>query len=219
MTYLEFEGKELEVGKIMCLLRSYAAHAEEMGSDILVEPDFFLKPPTTIIRDGEDIIIPKESKDVHHEVELAVIIGKDGRFIPKEHAMEHVLGYSILIDVTARDIQAKAKKQGRPWSIAKGYDTFAPMSNIVSKSEISDPHELDIWLKVNGETRQSSNTRMLIFKVPEIIAYISNVMSLEMGDIIATGTPEGVSRIFAGDRIEAGIQGLGNLRVGVRDQD
>ena len=217
MTYLEFDGKELEVGKIISLLRTYAAHAEEMGSEILDEPDFFLKPPTAIIRDGEDIIIPKESKEVHHEVELAIIIGKEGRFIPREHAMKHVLGYSILIDVTARDIQAQAKKEGRPWTVAKGYDTFAPMSSIVPKTDISNPYELDIWLKVNGEYRQKSNTKLLLFKISEIIASISKVMTLEPGDIIATGTPEGVSQIVPGDQIEAGIDGLGVLNVGVRE--
>ena len=217
MTYLEFNGRELEVGKIVCLLRSYAAHAEEMGSDVPEVPIFFMKPPTTIIRDGQDIIIPQESNEVHHEVELAIIIGKEGRFIPREQAMKHVLGYSILIDVTARDIQAQAKKQGHPWAIAKGYDTFAPMSKIVPKADISDPYELDIWLKVNGEYRQRSNTRLLLFKISEIIASISKVMTLEPGDIIATGTPEGVSQIMPGDQIEAGIDGLGILTVGVRE--
>lgn len=216
MTYLKFNGAELEVGKIVCLLRSYAAHAEEMGSETTVEPDFFLKPPTTVIRDGENIVIPKESKEVHHEVELAVIIGKAGRNIEKERAMEHVLGYSILIDVTARDIQAEAKKQGRPWTIAKGYDTFAPMSKIIPKSEVNDPHDLNIWLKVNGEIRQESNTKMMIYSINKIIASISNVMTLEPGDIIATGTPAGVSQIMPGDKIEAGIDSLGTLNVGVQ---
>ncbi|MCK5024935.1 MAG: fumarylacetoacetate hydrolase family protein [Thermoplasmata archaeon] len=217
MTYLNFNGAELEVGKIVCLLRSYAAHAEEMGSVLLDEPDFFLKPPTTIIRDGQDIIIPKESNMVHHEVELAVIIGKEGHFIPKEHAMKHVLGYSILIDVTARDIQAQAKKDGRPWTVSKGFDTFAPMSSIVPKSKINDPYGLDIWLKVNGEYRQKSNTSLLLFKISEIITSISKVMTLEPGDIIATGTPEGVSQIVPGDTVEAGIDGLGTLNVGVQE--
>lgn len=216
MTYLNFNGAELEVGKIVCLLRSYAAHAREMGNAVPEELEFFLKPPTTIIRDGEDIVIPPESKEVHHEVELAVIIGKEGHCIPRERAMEHVLGYSILIDVTARDIQARAKSRGLPWTAAKGYDTFAPMSVIVPKSEVTNPHELDIWLKVNGQCRQRSNTRLMLFKIPEIIASISRIMTLEPGDIIATGTPEGVSQIVAGDSIEAGIDCLGTLKVGVR---
>ncbi len=217
MTYLNFNGQELEVGKIVCLLRSYAAHAKEMENEVPEEPIFFLKPPTTIIRDGEDIVIPKESNEVHHEVELAVIIGKEGSFIPKERAMKHVLGYAILIDVTARDIQLKAKKQGLPWAISKGYDTFAPMSSIVPKADIQNPHELDIWLKVNGEYRQKSNTSLLLFKIPEIIASISRIMTLEPGDIIATGTPEGVSRVVSGDNIGAGIDDLGTLNVGVKN--
>lgn len=216
MTYLKFNGQELEVGKIVCLLRSYAAHAEEMGSEALDEPEFFLKPATAIIRNGENIVIPKESNDVHHEVELAVIIGKEGKFISKEQAMTHVLGYSILIDVTARDIQAQAKKSGKPWTIAKGYDTFAPMSSMVPKADVNDPHDLDIWLKVNGEYRQKSNTSFLLFKIPEIIASISRVMTLKSGDIIATGTPEGVSQIVSGDKIEAGIDRIGTLNIGVR---
>ena len=217
MTSLNFNGQKLEVGKIVCLLRSYAAHAAEMGNEVPEEPVYFLKPSTSIIQNGQDIFIPKESNDVHHEVELAVIIGKKGRFIPEGQAMEHVLGYSILIDVTARDIQAQAKKQGKPWSIAKGYDTFAPMSGIVAKSEIKNPHELGIWLKVNGEYRQKSNTNLMLYKISEIISAISNVMTLEPGDIIATGTPEGVSQIVPGDRVEAGIDGLGTLTVGVRE--
>ena len=217
MTYMNFNGTELEAGKIVCLLRSYAAHAAEMGGEVPEEPVFFLKPSTSIIRDGEDIVIPQESKEVHHEVELAVIIGKTGRFIEKESAMKYVLGYSILIDVTARDIQAQAKKQGRPWAIAKGYDTFAPISNVVPKMDIDNPYDLNIWLKVNGQYRQKSNTNLLLFKISEIIASISRVMTLEPGDIIATGTPEGVSRIVAGDKIEAGIDGLGTLNVGVRE--
>ena len=217
MTYLNFNGAELEVGKIVCLLRSYAAHAKEMGKEVPEEPIFFMKPPTTIIRDGQDIVIPKESNEVHHEVELAIIIGKTGRFIERENAMKHVLGYSILIDVTARDIQARAKKQGHPWAVAKGYDTFAPMSAIVPKADIDNPYDLNIWLKVNGEYKQKSNTSFLLFKISEIISSISQVMTLEPGDIIATGTPEGVSQIVAGDKIEAGIDGLGTLNIGVRE--
>ncbi len=216
MTCLNFNGQKLEVGKIICLLRNYAAHAAEMGNEVPERPVFFLKPKTTIIQDGEDIVLPKESNEVHHEVELAVIIGKEGRNIDKEMAMEHVLGYAILIDVTARDIQSKAKEQGRPWTIAKGYDTFAPMSGIVAKSEVPNPHDLNIWLKVNGEYRQKSNTKLMLFGVQEIITQISKIMTLRPGDIIATGTPEGVSQIIAGDSIEAGIDGVGTLKVGVR---
>ena len=218
MAVLRLKGTErtIAAGKLVCLLRSYRAHADEMGSAPSVEPEFFLKPSTAIVHDGDEIILPVESNEVHHEVELAVIIGKRGKNIPKESAMEHVLGYAVFIDVTARDIQARAKKAGKPWSISKGYDTFAPISDIIPKEGVEDPHDLDIWLKVNGEFRQRSSTRSLLFSIGDLIEYVSGIMTLEPGDIIATGTPEGVSPIVAGDVVEAGIDGVGTIRVGVR---
>ncbi len=216
MTFVMLEGNRVGVGKIICLLRSYRAHAEEMGSQTTEKPEFFLKPRTAIIHDGEDIVIPTESNDVHHEVELAVVIGKAGSKISVEKAMEHVLGYAIMIDVTARDLQAKAKKAGKPWTVAKGFDTFAPISEAVPASRIKDPRNLEIWLKVNGQDRQRSSTGMMIYTIPEIISQISGVMTLEAGDIIATGTPDGVARIVAGDAVEAGIGNIGILRINVR---
>ena len=216
MTDIPIEGAgTIKAGKILCLLRSYKAHAEEMGNTPSTRPDFFIKPSTALIFNDENIIIPSPSKEVHHEVELAVLIGKEGRDIPASSAMQHVRAYGILIDVTARDIQAKAKKAGKPWAIAKGFDTFAPVSDFVLKEKITDVHNLDIWLTVNGEMRQRSNTSRLLFKIPEIIEFISSKMTLEPGDIIATGTPEGVSEIVPGDVVEASIDGIGILRVGV----
>lgn len=209
-------GEAVKIGKVVCLLRSYEAHAVEMKSAVPTEPEFFLKPSTAIIGDGDFIQIPKESNEVHHEVELAVVIGKDGKNITESEAMGHVLGYAVLIDVTARDVQARAKKAGKPWSAAKGFDTFAPISEITPREQIEDPHDLGIWLKVNGEMRQMSNTNKMIFTIQKIISHISGIMALEEGDVIATGTPEGVSQIVAGDEIEAGIEGVGTLRVGVR---
>lgn len=205
----------MKAGKILCLLRSYKAHAEEMGNTPSKKPDFFIKPSTSIIFNDENIIIPSASKEVHHEVELAVLIGKRGKDIPASQAMQYVRGYGILIDVTARDIQSRAKKMGKPWAIAKGFDTFAPVSDFVLKERIEDPHDLEIWLRVNGEIRQRSNTSKLLFKIPEIIEFISSKMTLEPGDIIATGTPEGVSEILPGDVVEAWIDDIGMLRVGV----
>lgn len=209
-------GKEVEVGKLVCLLRSYKAHADEMKSAPSIVPEFFLKPASAIIENGGTIILPKESADVHHEVELAVVMGMTGGRISRDAAMDHVFGYAVLIDVTARDIQAKAKKDGKPWAAAKGYDTFAPMSEIVPKEKVGDPHALDIWLKVNGEYRQKSNTKNLLFSVGQIIEYVSGIMTLEKGDIIATGTPEGVSQIVEGDVVEAGIQKVGTIKVNVK---
>ena len=205
----------MKVGKILCLLRSYKAHAKEMGNTPSTKPDFFIKPSSALIFNDENIIIPSASKEVHHEVELAILIGKQGGDIPVSSAMQYVRAYGILIDVTARDIQAKAKKAGKPWTIAKGFDTFAPISDFVLKEKIPDVHDLDIWLTVNSEIRQSSNTSKLLFKIPEIISFISSKMTLEPGDIIATGTPEGVSEIVPGDVVEAGIDEIGILRVGV----
>jgi len=216
MTYVKISGKKVEVGKIVCLLRSYRAHAEEMGSSAPEKPEFFLKPRTAIIHDGGEVVIPPDSSDVHHEVELAVIIGKGGARIPVEEAMGHVQGYAVMLDMTARDIQAKAKKAGKPWAAAKGFDTSAPISDGVPAAQVPDPRNLEIWLKVNGLDRQRSNTSMMIYSVAEIISHVSGIMSLEPGDIIATGTPEGVSQVVSGDIIEAGIGGIGTLRVRVR---
>ena len=218
MVNIKIAGSQdsVKIGKVICLLRSYEAHAAEMKSAVPTEPEFFLKPRSAIICHGEDIVIPKESEEVHHEVELAVVIGKPGKNIPESEAMGHVLGYAVFIDVTARDIQARAKKAGKPWSAAKGFDTFAPMSDITPAEKVEDPQNLGIWLKVNGEMRQMSNTSKMIFSIEKIISHISGIMALEEGDVIATGTPEGVSQIIAGDDIEAGVEGVGTLKVGVK---
>jgi 2-keto-4-pentenoate hydratase/2-oxohepta-3-ene-1,7-dioic acid hydratase in catechol pathway len=206
---------EMAVGKIICLLRNYKAHASEMKAEPPKEPYFFLKPSTSMIRDGGTILIPKQSANVHHEVELAVILGKRGSRICKANAYDYVAGYAVLIDVTARDIQDTAKRDGRPWAAAKGFDTFAPVSESVPITAIRDPNALDIWLKVNGEIRQRGNTSQMIFDVPTILEYVSSIMTLEPGDVIATGTPEGVGRLVAGDTVEACIESIGKMTVKV----
>ncbi len=206
---------EVNPSKIICLGRNYAEHAKELGHEVPKEPVIFLKPPSALIGPNQTIILPKKSKEVHHEVELAVIIGKRGKNIPRERAMDHVLGYTILLDITARDLQWEAKRKGLPWTVAKGFDTFAPIGpRIVPKEEL-DPSELEIGLKVNGEVRQLSRTSKMIFKIPEIIEYISSIMTLEKGDIIATGTPEGVGPLRHGDIVEAWIEGIGVLKENV----
>jgi 5-carboxymethyl-2-hydroxymuconate isomerase len=162
------------------------------------------------------VVIPSFSNDVHHEVELVVVIGRDGRGIQPEKAMEHVAGYAVGLDMTLRDVQADAKKRGLPWSVAKGFDTSAPLSSPVRREQVTDPHALSIELRVNGTVRQSSNTQHMIVRIPGIIAYCSTVFSLEAGDLIFTGTPEGVGRVIAGDRIDAHVASVGSLTVGVR---
>lgn len=206
---------ELRPSKIVALAKNYAEHAKEMESDVPEKPVFFLKPPSALIGPGEPIILPRMSKRVDHEVELAVIIGKRAKRVPSEKAMDHVLGYTIMLDITARDLQAGARKKGLPWTIAKGFDTFAPVGpRVVGRRELNI-EDLEIGLKVNGELRQLGRTSEMIFKVPELIEYISSIMTLEPGDIIATGTPAGVGPLRHGDVVEAWIEGIGKVEFDV----
>jgi len=208
-------NRELKIGKLVCLARTYKKHAEEMQSNVPDNPILFLKPTSAVIFDGDSILYPKQSKSVHHEVELGVVINKKCRNVSKGQAMKYVLGYCVCLDITARDIQSELKKKGHPWSIAKGFDTFAPISNVVLKEEVDDPNTLDIWLKVNDEIRQKSNTNNMIFSVEQIIEFVSNIMTLEPGDLIMTGTPEGVGEIQKGDVLEANLGNICNLKVNV----
>ena len=212
----EKTDKDLQIGKIICLARTYKKHAEEMNSKITKKPLLFLKPASSVIFDGETIIIPSISNSVHHEVELGIVIGKKGKNIAIEKAMNYILGYVLGLDITARDIQSEAKKNGWPWAIAKGFDTFAPISNVIFKEKVKDPHNLDISLAVNNKIQQSSNTKNMVLSIPEIIKFVSNIMTLEPGDLILTGTPEGVSEIRKGDFIEAKLGDICKLKINVR---
>ena len=206
---------ELRPSKIVCLGRNYAEHAKELGHEVPKEPVIFLKPPSSLIGPNEAIILPRKSREVHHEVELAVIIGKRAKRVPAEKAMEYVLGYTILLDVTARDLQWEAKRRGLPWTVSKGFDTFAPVGpRVVDRRELNID-DLELGLRVNGEVRQLARTSEMIFKIPEIIEYVSGIMTLEPGDIIATGTPAGVGPLRHGDRVEAWIEGIGKLEEDV----
>jgi 2-keto-4-pentenoate hydratase/2-oxohepta-3-ene-1,7-dioic acid hydratase in catechol pathway len=209
----------IESAKIICLAKNYLAHAKEMGTepkDLPANPDLFLKPKSSLIGPGENIIFPSQAQQVDHEVELALIIGKKGKDIPVEESTDYIFGFTILLDMTARDIQALAKKKGRPWFASKGFDTFSPIGPvIVTSDEISDPQNLELELKVNGEVRQKGNTRDMIFGIEKIISYCSTIVTLEQGDIIATGTPSGVGPIQKGDIIQASIESIGTLEIGV----
>jgi len=205
--------RNITIGKLVCLARTYKKHAQEMNSDIPKEPLLFLKPASSIIFNGETIKIPKMSNCIHHEVELGVVIGKRCKDISKKDAISYVLGYLVALDITARDIQTNLKKKGWPWGIAKGFDTFAPISDVVLKENVSNPKNLDITLKINGKIKQSSNTKFMIFTIEEIIEYISNIMTLEPGDLIMTGTPEGVGEILSGDILEAQLGNICLLKV------
>jgi len=199
--------------RIIALGLNYAAHAKETGKEPPEEPIFFVKASTAVIGPDEPVIIPRGAGRVDHEVELAVIIGRGGRNISRKKAPEHIAGYTILNDVTARDMQSRDMAASRPWFLSKSFDTFAPMGPcIVLPDEIEQPVHLDLTLRVNGEVRQQSNTRDLIFDIPELIHRLSNYLTLEPGDVIATGTPSGISPIQPGDVMEAEIEKIGVLR-------
>lgn len=206
----------LEIDNIYCIGRNYVEHARELNNEPPSQPLVFLKPTSSIIYDGDQIQLPSLSNNVHHEVELVVAVGKGGRNIPKENALEHIAGYGIGIDVTARDIQQQAKNNAHPWTVAKGFDTFAPLSSFVKKDQIVDPQNVDLKIEVNGEIRQSDNTELMIFPVAELIHYLSTIFTLQPGDLIFTGTPKGVSPITSGDEIKASLDGgLATLTVSV----
>ncbi|NGP75895.1 fumarylacetoacetate hydrolase family protein [Balneolaceae bacterium YR4-1] len=209
---------ELSVNSIFCIGRNYAKHAKELKNVVPDQPMVFLKPVSALIFEGDSIVIPEQSKEVHHEVELVVAIGKTGKNIPESKAINYIRGYGIGIDVTARDIQQKAKEKSHPWSVAKGFDTFAPLSHFVKTSAIDDPQQLDLQIEVNGEIRQQGNTRDMIFPVKTLISYLSTIFTLSPGDLIFTGTPEGVSPIKSGDKIKATLgDHLAELNVSVSE--
>lgn len=205
--------------KMVCLARNYSEHVAELSKiggvpvDVPKTPAIFLKPPSSLIGHGGFVLLPPQSNMVHHEVELAVVIGTKARNVSAEEAFSYIYGYTIIIDVTARDLQLKAQREGFGSGVAKIFDTFAPVYYVVPKDRIPDPHALKIGLKVNNQLRQSSDTGKMIFKIPRLIEYISSVMTLERGDLVATGTPEGVGPLEDGDIVEAMVERIGVLNV------
>lgn len=204
-------GDAIKPGKLICIGRNYLEHVKELNSPIPSEPVVFLKPSSALVGNGGTLVLPKASQDVHHEVELVMAIGKGGKNIPRATAMAHVAAYAVGLDMTARDIQSRAKKVGNPWSVAKGFDTFAPIGDFVEAAALANPQAVSITLKINGEVRQQGNTQLMMFPLDFIIAYVSSIFTLEEGDLIYTGTPEGVGPVFAGDVLEATVEGLPSL--------
>lgn len=195
--------------KIVCIGRNYAAHAKELGNDVPKEPLLFLKAPSAIVGPGGAIVLPKESAKVEHEAELGVIIGRRVKRATRENALDAVYGYTAVCDVTARDLQ---KSDGQ-WSRAKGFDTFCPVGPWI-ETEL-DPKDLEVTCVVDGVVKQKGRTSQMIFDVPALIAYISAAMTLEPGDLIVTGTPEGVGPLAGGNKVTVGVEGIGELTVGV----
>lgn len=212
---LNSEAK-VPVRRIFCVGRNYADHVREMGNDPKSEPPiFFSKPADAVVENGAAIAYPSNTANLHHEVELVIAIGKGGASIDAGAALSHVWGYGVGVDLTRRDRQAEAKKAGTPWDTAKGFDQSAPISALTPVGDAGDVLNARIWLKVNGEMRQDSNTAGMIWSVPEIIATISQWWELKAGDLIFTGSPEGVSAIKSGDVIECGVNGLAPLRFSI----
>ncbi len=209
-------GERVASPRLFCIGRNYASHAREMNSEVPTTPMVFIKPSTTLVGTGGEVVLPPASKEVHHEVELVVVIGRRGKDIPEVRAMDYVAGYAVGLDMTARDLQAAAKKNGQPWTVAKGFDTFAPLGPIAPAARLADPHACAIQLTINGALRQQGATSDMIFSIPRLIAYCSSVFTLLPGDLIFTGTPEGVGPVQPGDVLEATVAGLPPLSVTVR---
>jgi fumarylpyruvate hydrolase len=205
--------KLFPIHRIYCVGRNYAEHAIEMGHDPSKEPPFFFqKNPDNIITDGK-FPYPSATTDVHHEIEMVVALSKGGTNIPVESALDHVFGYGVGLDMTRRDLQGEAKKLGRPWEVGKAFEASAPCGPLVPASEIGHPTSGAVTLKVNAEIRQQGDLNQLIWKVPEMISYLSGLFTLQPGDIIMTGTPAGVGAVVRGDVLEGFVEGIGTIEV------
>jgi fumarylpyruvate hydrolase len=203
--------------RIYCVGRNYVEHAKEMGFTGREPPFFFLKPndALVVVPTGETgtMAYPPLTKDLHHEIELVVAIGKGGKNIKAADAKKHIFGYAVGLDMTRRDLQGEMKKQGRPWCIGKAFDQSAPIGPIVPADKAGDVENADIWVQVNGKDRQRSNVSKLIWNIGETIEHLSTAWELQPGDLIYSGTPEGVAAVVAGDTLVGGVTGVGELRV------
>jgi fumarylpyruvate hydrolase len=203
------------VNRIFCIGRNYAAHAVEMGHDPDKEPPFFFLKSADALATAGEFPYPPKTSDVHHEVELVVALGRGGRDIAVAHALDHVWGYAVGLDMTRRDLQAEAKKLARPWELAKSFEASAPCGPLAPAARIGHPAAGAITLDVNGERRQEGDLNQMIWKVPEVIAVLSEYFELRPGDLIMTGTPAGVGAVGRGDLLEGRIEGVGTLAVRV----
>ena len=193
--------------KIICIGRNYAKHAAELGNAIPDEPFYFIKPTTCLVEDGGEIIYPKISNNIHHELELGVVIGKKMSKVAKEDAMSYVAGYSVTIDVTCRDLQEKCKAERKPWSISKCLDTFCAVGPFIPSDKVVH-NDVEMVLEVNNDKRQHVNTKDMLFDVPTLLEYVNQHITLLPGDIVQTGTPDGVGPMQRGDTVSVYIPGI-----------
>ena len=209
------KDQQYAIGKIVCVGRNYAEHAKELGNEVPEKPVIFLKPTSSVIYSGDKIIHPSFSVDMHHETELVLLIGKTIKNAGTEEAEKAIIAYGVGLDMTLRDIQTELKKKGHPWTIAKGFDTSAVLSEFISKDDYKLTLNEDIILRVNGNERQHEKLNMMIFTPVEVVEYISSLMTLEEGDLVFTGTPAGVSKVVSGDKMYAEITGIAKLECEV----
>lgn len=203
------------VRRIFCVGRNYSEHVREMGEDSRELPFFFMKPADSLLPEGQDFPYPAESQEVHHEVELVVALNKGGRAIARSDSRSHVFGYAVGLDMTRRDLQADAKKKGRPWEVGKAFDHAAPCSRLYPVSEVGHPTEGRIALSVNGEERQAGDLSQMTWAVEELLSYLSRYFTLLPGDLVFTGTPAGVGAVLPGDSLHGTIERIADLSVQV----
>ncbi|KAL8962526.1 MAG: hypothetical protein Q9193_001080 [Seirophora villosa] len=213
--------------KVVCIGRNYADHIKELNNARPSKPFFFLKPPSSILPPASGPVLRPAGVNLHYEVELALIMGKNLRDLDardEKGALDAIDGYAVSIDMTARNAQDEAKRKGLPWSIAKGFDTFLPMSNYIPKNRILDPHAVELWLSVDDEVRQRDSTGLMLFRIPRVLAEVSQCMTLEKGDLVLTGTPKGVGSVAVGNVMKAGLKvdgeevEEGRIEVEVKDK-
>ncbi len=202
--------------KIICIGRNYLEHAKELKNEVPTEPVFFMKPDTALLKDNEAFFYPEHTKDLHHEIEIVLKISKAGKHIEEKFAHKYYDEISVGIDFTARDVQQKCKEKGLPWEKAKAFDGSAPIGKFVPKSRFSDLSDITFHLDVNGQLRQKGNTKDLLFSFDKIISYVSQYVTLKTGDLIYTGTPEGVAAVEAGDKLSCYLQGENLLEFEVK---
>ena len=209
------DGSRHAVANIYCVGRNYAAHAAELGNAVEQEPFVFLKPTSALRGEGEPLQLPAFSSDVHYECELVLMIGQDAKHVLAEAALSHVLGYGVGLDLTARDLQAIAKEKGLPWTLSKGFDGAACVSRFIPASALPDPGQISFSLDIDGERRQSGDTRLMVHGIPALIAYLSSRYTLLAGDLIFTGTPQGVGPLCSGQQLALDLAGQVQARFDV----
>jgi len=207
---------QIPIGKIVCIGRNYAEHAKELGNEVPTKPVLFLKPASAVIYSGDDIIHPTFGNDLHHEVELLLLIGSKVKDASREEAENAIIGYGVGLDMTLRDVQSNLKSKGHPWTLAKCFDTSAVISDFVLKEDYKLSLDEKITLSVNGVVKQEDTLGSMIFNPSELVEYVSSVMRLEKGDLIFTGTPAGVSKVNRGDKLVGKIEGIAELTCGVK---